>query len=65
MVLKRYDRGGGQGSTDRPANGGSNGGAAVARAMAMPFFFAFGKYFLYFAMEKRKKRCYNHSYISV
>ena len=28
-------------------------------------FFAFGKYFLYFAMEKRKKRCYNHSYISV
>ncbi len=45
----------GSGSTDRPANGGSNGGAAVARAMAMPFF-CFRQIFFIFCYGKKKEK---------
>ena len=46
----------GSGSTDRPANGGSNGGVAVARAMAMPFFFCFRQIFFIFCYGKKKEK---------
>lgn len=45
----------GSGSTDRPANGGSNGGAAVARAMAT-LFFCFRQIFFIFCYGKKKEK---------
>ncbi len=45
----------GSGSTDRPANGGSNGGAAVARAMAMPFFLLSANIFYILLWKKERK----------
>ena len=42
-------------STDRPANGGSNGGAAVVRAMAMPFFLLSANIFYILLWKKERK----------